>query len=119
MAINTSIKVPPGVAVDDVYVRLTDVMVKKNREDDDPANHTHYVTYGVHASKDDVEIQLLELDRFKVLDIDPAADIPALCYADLKERIVALEWESQTSDIEDVENAIPDADDAEEDEEDV
>jgi len=42
------------------------------------------------------------LDRFKVLDIDPAADIPALCYADLKERIVALEWESQTSDIEDV-----------------
>ena len=102
MAINTTIQVPPGGDVADCYVRLTDMTVKKIREDDDPANHTHYVTYGVHASKDDVEIQLRELDRFKVLDIDPAADIPALCYADLKKRIVALEWESKTSDIEDV-----------------
>ena len=115
MAINTSIKVPPGVAVDDVYVRLTDVMVKKNREgnvgpgisdgfggESSTGFEQHYVTYGVHATKDDVEIQLLELDRFKVLDIDPAADIPELCYADLKKRIVALEWESKTSDIEDV-----------------
>jgi len=102
MAINTTIQVPPGVDVADCYVRLTDMMVKKNRSEDSTGFEQHYVTYGVHASKDDVEIQLRELDRFKVLDIDPAADIPALCYADLKERIVALEWESQTSDIEDV-----------------
>lgn len=102
MAIKTSIKVPPGVAVNDVYVRLTDVMVKKNRDEDSGSFGQHYVTYGVHASKGNVEIQLRQLDRFKVNDIDEAGDIPALCYADLKGRIVALEWESQTSDIEDV-----------------
>jgi hypothetical protein len=102
MAITAAVRVPPTVDVADCYIRLTDIMAGKNREDDDSDNHTHYITYGVHVSKGGVEIPLRNLDRFKVTDINPAGNLPGLAYADLKARIVGLGWESATSDIEDV-----------------
>lgn len=103
MAIKSKIQVY-GADVADCYIRLTDIMGKKNREDEDPENHSHYVTYGVRVeTADGTEVKgLSNLDRFKVKDIDPSSDIPALCYTDLKERIVALGWETDTADIEDV-----------------
>jgi hypothetical protein len=42
------------------------------------------------------------LDRFKIREVDPAANLSALAYANLKTQIVALEWEANTNAIEDV-----------------
>jgi len=96
MAITTTVKVPPGVDVAGCYVRLTDIMGKKDREADP---QTHYVTYGVHVEKDGVTVHLANLDRFKISDIDPSSDIMALCYADLKQRIVDLGWDAAPEDV--------------------
>jgi hypothetical protein len=126
VAIQSAVKFE-GAPLANAYVRIHSIALKKNRNSSE--TNKHYLTYdvsiyqnGTTAAADPESQKALyckDLQHFKIREVDPAADIPALCYADLKERIVALEWESQTSDIEDVENAIPDADDADDAEEDV
>ena len=118
MAIQTAVQLH-GVTIADCYVRLTDIAGKKAREDlgqtdtgevdaegepimeDNPPYH--YVTYGVRVETSEGEVvNLRALDRFKIENIDPSGDIPALCYADLKARVVALGYEESVNDIEDV-----------------
>jgi hypothetical protein len=42
------------------------------------------------------------LDRFKITGADPAVNLSALCYNDLKAKIVVKRWEANTGAIESV-----------------
>jgi hypothetical protein len=110
MALNSNIKLDGNAPLVGAYVRVSDVMLKKDRNSS--ANAKHYITYGVSAyvnasaaaadpdSRNSLHVPLL--DRFKIREVDPAANLSALAYANLKTKIVALEWEANTNAIEDV-----------------
>ena len=110
MAIQAAVKMDGGAPLANAYVRVHDVTMKKDRTSSD--NAKHYVTYGVSvyvnasAANADPESQnalfVRELDRFKFKEVDPAGNLSALAYANLKTQIVALEWEANTGAIEDV-----------------
>ena len=110
MAITANIRTEGGAALNGCYVRVHDVSLKKDRTSSD--NAKHYVTYGVSvyvnasAANADTESQnalfVRELDRFKFKEVDPAGNLSALAYANLKTQVVALTWEANTGAIEDV-----------------
>ena len=110
MAIQTAVKMDGGAPLANAYVRVHDVSLKKDRTSSDSAKH--YATYGVSvyvnasAANADTESQdalfVRELSRFKFKEVDPAGNLSALAYANLKTQIVALEWEANTGAIEDV-----------------
>ena len=110
MAIQTAVKMDGDAPLANAYVRVHDISIKKDRTSSD--NAKHYVAYGVSvyvnasAANADTESQnplfVRELDRFKFTEVDPAGNLSALAYANLKTQIVALEWEANTGAIEDV-----------------
>ena len=110
MAIQAAVKMDGGAPLANAYVRVHDVTMKKDRTSSD--NAKHYVTYGVSvyvnasAANADPESQnplfVRELDRFKFTEVDPAGNLSALAYANLKTQVVALTWEANTGAIEDV-----------------
>ena len=110
MAITANIRTEGGAALNGCYVRVHDISIKKDRLSSDGAKH--FVSYGVSvyanasAANADPESQnalfVRELDRFKFTEVDPAGNLSALAYANLKTQIVALEWEANTGAIEDV-----------------
>ena len=110
MAIQTAVKMDGGAPLANAYVRVRDIILMKDRTSSD--NRKHSVAYGVtvyvnaNASNADQSGQqglyVRDLSRFKFKEVDPAANLSALAYADLKTRIVALEWEANTGAIEDV-----------------
>ena len=110
MAIQTTVKMDGDATLANCYVRIHDIILKKDRASS--ANAKHSVTYAVtvyvnaNASNADEDsrrgLYVRKLDRFKFAEVDPAGNLSALCYADLKTRIVALEWEANTGAIEDV-----------------
>jgi hypothetical protein len=110
MAIQTAVKMDGGAPLANCYVRVHDVSLKKDRTSSDGAKH--FVSYGVSvyanasAANADPESQnalfVRELDRFKFKEVDPAGNLSALAYANLKTQVVALTWEANTGAIEDV-----------------
>jgi hypothetical protein len=110
MAIQTAIKVEGGVDVANCYVRIHDITLKKNRSS--TSSDKHYVTYSVTVYRNasdagnDPEggraMYVRDLDRFKIVGADPAVNLSALCYNDLKTKIVAKRWEANTGAIESV-----------------
>ena len=110
MAIQSAVKMDVDATLANCYIRIKDIILVKDRESS--ANAKHFVTYAVtvyvnaSASNADTDssrgLFVRRLDRFKFAEVDPAGNLSALCYADLKTRIVALEWEANTGAIEDV-----------------
>ena len=110
MAIQSAVKLVGDAPLANAYVRVHDVMLKKDRNSS--ANAKHYLTYGVSvyvnasAANADPDSQsplfVRRLDRFKITEVDPAANLSALAYTNLKTKIVALNWEANTNAIEDV-----------------
>jgi len=110
MAIQTAVKMDGDAPLANAYVRVHDVTMKKDRNSTD--NAKHFVTYGVsvyaNASAANADpgsqnpLFVRELDRFKFTEVDPAGNLSALAYANLKTQVVALTWEANTGAIEDV-----------------
>jgi len=110
MAIQTAIKVEGGVDVANCYVRISDIVLAKDRTS--TANAKHYITYGVSVYRNASDagndpdsgraMFVRDLDRFKITGADPAVNLSALCYNDLKTKIVAKRWEANTGAIESV-----------------
>ena len=109
MAINSNIQME-GAPLSGTYVRIHSISLKKDRNSS--ATNKHYITYDVSvyrnasAANADPDSQhalyCRELQHFKIREVDPAANLSALAYANLKTKIVALEWEANTGAIEDV-----------------
>ena len=110
MAIQSAVKLDGDAPLANAYVRVHDVMLKKDRSSS--ATNKHYMTYGVSvyvnasAANADPDSQsplfVRRLDRFKITEVDPAANLSALAYNNLKTKIVTLNWEANTGAIEDV-----------------
>lgn len=109
MAIQTAVKLDGDAPLANAYVRIHDIVLKKHRRS--TANAKHSITYGVsvyvNASAANADpdsegpLYVRRLDRCKINEVDPAANLSALCYTDLKSKIVALRWEANTGAIED------------------
>ena len=92
MAITADITITGGLGATGVYIRVTDILIKK----DDEAG-TFYMTYGVAVHIDEATRNLAtgqpiicpEVDRFKIKDLaEPPTDPYAAAYADLKAQAV-------------------------------
>ena len=110
MAIQSAVKMEGGAPLANAYVRVHSINLKKDRASS--ATNKHYLTYDVSiyvnasAANADPDSQnalyCRELAHFKVREVDPAANLSALAYGNLKTKIVALTWEANTGAIEDV-----------------
>jgi hypothetical protein len=110
MALNSNVRMEGGAPISGAYVRVHSINLKKDRNSS--ANVKHYLTYDVsiyinaEAAAADPDSQnalyCRELQHFKIREVDPTANLSALAYANLKTKIVALEWEANTGAIEDV-----------------
>ena len=110
MAIQSTVKFEGVATLANAYVRIHSIDLKKDRNSSE--TNKHYLTYdvsiyqnGTTAAADPGSQKALycrDLQHFKIREVDPAANLSALAYNNVKTKIVALEWEANTNAIEDV-----------------
>ena len=110
MAIQSAVKMEGGAPLANAYVRVHSINLKKDRASS--ATNKHYLTYDIsiyvnasaataHTGSQNA-LYCRDLAHAKIREVDHTANLSALAYANLKTKIVALEWEANTGAIEDV-----------------